>query len=179
LSTELSRREDEIAVTRKELGEVRTQDKRVRKLREFTQRKIEKVGRQIEKHEGKQEGLQSEMKLITADLESETAENARLKKRHDELFREREILDKDSVKEEEKIAQTAGLLKIHSNTKKNFENEINGYIAEARRQREIIEQLDKDVHRYDKEAEEANQMYYAALEEVKYQEVQLGDLQVQ
>ena len=77
----------------------------------------------------------------------------------------REALDKVLVKEEEKISKASGLLKIYSNTKKNLENEINGYISEARRQRQTIEQMDRDVQRYDREAEEANQAYYTALEE--------------
>ena len=99
ISTELSEREDEIGRKRLEVEEAKVQDKRVRKLRDVTQRKIEKVDRTMEKYEAEHETLQNEQKLKQADIETEQRDGERLKKSRDELIRVREALDKVLVQD--------------------------------------------------------------------------------
>ena len=77
----------------------------------------------------------------------------------------------------ERIAKVELMTKVNDNTKKNLENEISGFIAQARQQREIIDRLQEDVLKYTKEGKTANAAYYAALEEVKYNEVKISELQ--
>ena len=66
---------------------------------------------------------------------------------------------------------------MNQNTKKNLQNEINGYTATVKTQREQIESLVQDRERHEQEAESANHKYFTALEQLKLQEVQISELQ--
>ncbi len=55
--------------------------------------------------------------------------------------------------------KTYDVVKILENTKKNLENEINGYVADAARQQRVIEQLEQDRVKYKAEAATAKQKY--------------------
>ena len=92
-------------------------------------------------------------------------------------MREREFLNKKLVMSEADARETFDLVKIQENTKKNLVNEINVCKTNARRQQRIIETLELDREKYDKECSETNQNYYAALEDVKMHEAQIAELQ--
>ena len=68
-------------------------------------------------------------------------------------------------------------MKIHENARKNLENEISGFRASVKTQREVIEELQDERARYEEEAEEVMQKYYGALEQVKLQELKIASLQ--
>jgi uncharacterized coiled-coil DUF342 family protein len=69
------------------------------------------------------------------------------------------------------------LIKINENTKRNLEQEIQGYKLEAQKQSKLIYQLEKEREKYSIEASEAAAKYMAALEEVKLREMAIIDLQ--
>lgn len=100
-----------------------------------------------------------------------------LQKRNDDLVREREVLTKMLVKVGDQTQSTYDLIKVNENTKKNLENEINGYRKHVKKQREMVQQLVGDRERYEKDAEQATKKYLTALEEVKLQELQMSALQ--
>jgi hypothetical protein len=68
-------------------------------------------------------------------------------------------------------------VRIHENTRKNLENEIAGYMAAARKQRDTIEQLEAERDRYEQEAVAAQDAYTRAVEELKMQEGQVLETQ--
>eukprot|EP00949_MAST-11_sp_MAST-11-sp1_P004411 g4411.t1 len=62
-------------------------------------------------------------------------------------------------------------------TKKNLETEVSSFIAQAYQHREIIDRVEADVRKYDDQARGAQQSYYATLEEVKYNDVKITEMQ--
>jgi hypothetical protein len=69
------------------------------------------------------------------------------------------------------------LIKINENTKRNLEQEVQGFRIEAQRQSKLIYQLEKEREKYSIEASDAASKYMQALEEVKMREMAIIDLQ--
>merc|ERR1712018_138890 len=67
------------------------------------------------------------------------------------------------------------LVKLHEQSKKNLEQEIQNYKDEAQKQRKIIYQLEKERDRYINEASDLTQKVLQHMEEVKVREMNLFD----
>jgi chromosome segregation ATPase len=178
VQSENQQREHEVHAKRLEAEDVTVDVMRVKKQRDKTESMIEQVEGERDAVETKKEELKLQIaQLQNQDIVTQRKEGELHRKQIDDLLREREILNKKLVKADEKTRRTQDLVKIHENTKKNLENEINGYRAHVKRQRDMIQQLVQDRERYEGEAETANQKYYTAQEEVKLQELQISALQ--
>lgn len=177
LANDLNEREGEIFRKRHESEQVEREDERLVKLNAYTARKIAKVDADKEALDERKRALKQQMDEIQMAIEQERKASEVKKKEIEDMVREREILNKKLVKGSDRTRHTEDLIKIHKNTRKNLENEVAGYRAHALRQRETIETLQEDRKRYAAEAEEANQRYYTALEQVKLQEMQVAQLQ--
>ncbi|MEJ1276268.1 cilia and flagella associated protein 58 [Cricetulus griseus] len=79
------------------------------------------------------------------------------KKAMDELLRERDILNKNMLKAVSATQKQVDLVKLHEQAKRNLEEEIQNYKAEAQKQRKIIFQLEKERDRYINEASDLTQ----------------------
>ena len=79
------------------------------------------------------------------------------KKAIDELVRERDILNKNMLKAAANTQKQLNLVKLHEQSKKNLEQEIQNYKEEAQKQRKIIYQLEKERDRYINEASDLTQ----------------------
>lgn len=66
-------------------------------------------------------------------------------------------------------------MRLHEQTKKNLEQEIQNYKDEAQKQRKIIYQLEKERDRYINEASELTQKVLQHMEDVKVREMQIFD----
>ena len=75
----------------------------------------------------------------------------------DELIRERDILNKNLLKAAGNTQKQLNLVKLHEQSKKNLEQEIQNYKEEAQKQRKIIYQLEKERDRYINEASDLTQ----------------------
>ncbi|RXM29358.1 Cilia- and flagella-associated protein 58 [Acipenser ruthenus] len=67
------------------------------------------------------------------------------------------------------------LVKLHEQTKKNLDQEIQNYKEEAQKQRKIIYQLEKERDRYINEASELTQKVLQHMEDIKVREMQIFD----
>lgn len=79
------------------------------------------------------------------------------KKAIDDLVRERDILNKSMLKAAHATDKQQNLVKLHEQSKKNLEQEIQNYKEEAQKQRKIIYQLEKERDRYINEASDLTQ----------------------
>jgi len=87
------------------------------------------------------------------------------------------MMNKQLVKAAGSNQKVIDQVKVHENTRKNLEQEIGGYKAEAHKQRKMIFLLEKEGEKYGSEAAEASTKYQQALEEVKVREQSIIQLQ--
>lgn len=81
------------------------------------------------------------------------------RKKLDELVRERDILTKLKSQAENASGQQMDLIKINEGTKRNLEQEIQGFKMEAQSKQRLIYQLEKEVEKYGQEASLATSKY--------------------
>ena len=92
-----------------------------------------------------------------AELEQSKKQSEQDKKAIEELVRERDILNKNMLKAAGNTQKQLNLVKLHEQSKKNLEQEIQNYKEEAQKQRKIIYQLEKERDRYINEASDLTQ----------------------
>ena len=170
-------RQLEIKVKEEEINSVRTETAKLAKLRESALGKIKVVERAKSDVETQRESLKNEIGNLERALEIARRETEIFKKKQDELIRERDILNKLKTSAENATQKQVDLVKINENTKKNLEQELQGYKMEAQKQKKMIWQLEKEREKYGLEASEATSKYLQALEEVKIREMAIADLQ--
>eukprot|EP00945_MAST-04E_sp_MAST-4E-sp1_P006352 g6352.t1 len=168
---------EELRLRNQEFTGAMKQLKGVKKLIKTAGERCAKVEQDLAKAGTSKSKLDEELATVTEERVRERKVVEGLKKQVTEIGRERDILNRDGITAAERIAKIATMMKINANAKKNLENEISGFIAQARQHREVIERMEADVLKYTKEGKEASEAYYAALEEVKYNEVKISELQ--
>jgi chromosome segregation ATPase len=167
----------ELLLHNQELQGATKQQKGLRKLIQAAAERENKVDAALTKAAKDKLQLSEQLESTTNDKVSERKIVEGLRQQGKNIERERDILNRDGITAEERIVKLGLMMKVNANAKKNLENEISGFIAQARQHREIIERMELDVLKYTKEGKEANEAYYAALEEVKYNEVKITELQ--
>lgn len=171
-ANELKIRVDEANAARAEAG-------RVVQVKESTLNKL----RAAEKEKTDVEKSRDDLKRVIGELETEIEVQRKHfeaeRKKQDELKRERDVLMKLKGQAENATAKQASLVKVNENTKKNLEQEIQGYKIEAQRQAKMIYGLEVEREKFSSEANAMNSKYLEALEEVKLRELAIVDLQKQ
>ncbi|EQC26211.1 hypothetical protein SDRG_15947 [Saprolegnia diclina VS20] len=176
---ELHRRELEI--------EVKAKDDEITKLKlekGAAERKIDKEKRNTQKVEEKLEEertakivLQTQIKSMQKDLDTDKKIEDAQKAELDALERERGIQIKNVQKAEEKIKKATDEVKTNERVAKNLEAELNGYKNEAAKQRKLIYQLEKEREKYGIEASEQRNLYLQAQEDIKLKDMRIYEMQ--
>lgn len=96
--------------------------------------------------------MEREIELSKKHLETE-------RKKQEEMMRERDILNKLKTQAENSTQQQMNIIKINENTKRNLEQEIQGYKVEAQKQMKALYQLEKEREKYGSEASDATSKY--------------------
>lgn len=175
LTGENKEKETELKLKEEEINTLRQENMKLTKLRETIQRKL----RGVEDHKSEIECDKETLKSTIIGLERELEvmkKNAEIdRKKIDELSREKELLNKKMLKTEADTKKQQNIVKLHEQSKKNLEHEIQNYKEEAQKQRKLIYQLEKERDRYINEASEMTQKCLGAMEEVKIREMQIFD----
>ncbi|KAF5837043.1 hypothetical protein DUNSADRAFT_4923 [Dunaliella salina] len=177
LLAENSQKQVELKVKEDEISQVKAEAMRVNKMREQTLKKIKQLDDSKAEVEHERDLLKQQVSGLETELEfkGKAADNEH--KKLEELTRERDILTKLRSQAENSTQKQLDLIKINDNTKRNLEQEIQGYKFEAQKQSKLIFQLEKEREKYAIEASEAASKYMQALEEVKLREMAIIDLQ--
>ncbi|XP_029466203.1 cilia- and flagella-associated protein 58 [Rhinatrema bivittatum] len=165
---ELRAKEEEVTQMRQEIS-------RVSKMREAIQRKYRQVEDQKIEMEQQRETLKNQMTGLEREMESTKKQAEIDKKAIDELVRERDLLNKNMLKAANATQKQLNLVKLHEQSKKNLEEEIQNYKDEAQKQRKIIYQLEKERDRYINEASDLTQKVLQHMEDIKVREMQIFD----
>uniref|UniRef100_H2ZK26 Cilia- and flagella-associated protein 58 central coiled coil domain-containing protein n=1 Tax=Ciona savignyi TaxID=51511 RepID=H2ZK26_CIOSA len=150
---------------------------RLTKMRETIQRRLQAVEESKADVEGQKETLRGQISGIGTrwgvDAMKKQAEADR--KAMDDLVRERDILNKNCLKAANATQKQLNQVRLHEQSKKNLEQEIQNYKDEAQKQRKIIYQLEKERDRYINEASDLTQKVLGHMEDVKVREMQIFD----
>ncbi|XP_064600239.1 cilia- and flagella-associated protein 58-like [Liolophura sinensis] len=158
-----------------ETNALKTETQRVNKVRENIQRKLRAVEDQKVDVEQQKETLKGQIIGLERELEASKKQAETDKKAIDDLVRERDILNKNMLKAAAATQKQLHLVKLHEQSKKNLEQEIQNYKEEAQKQRKIIYQLEKERDRYINEASDLTQKVLQHMEDVKVREMQIFD----
>nr|XP_005303567.1 cilia- and flagella-associated protein 58 isoform X3 [Chrysemys picta bellii] len=167
-TVELKMREDEVTQMRHEIT-------KLSKVREVIQRKLRVAEEQKVEAEYQRDTLKNQISGLERELEIAKRQVEIDKKAIDELVRERDILNKNLLKAASVTQKQLNLVKLHEQSKRNLEEEIQNYKDEAQKQRKIIYQLEKERDRYINEASELTQKVLQHMEDIKVREMQIFD----
>jgi len=92
--------------------------------------------------------LEKEVDATRRNLDAE-------RKRFEDLQRERDVLTKLKTQAENASGKQMDLIKINEGTKRNLEQEIQGFKMEAQKQQRVVFQLEKEREKYGFEASES------------------------
>ncbi|XP_061412500.1 cilia- and flagella-associated protein 58 [Lethenteron reissneri] len=167
-SGELKAREDEVFQMKHEIT-------RLTKMREMTQKKLRQIEDQKTEVEQQREILKNQISRMEKEAEASKKQMEVDKKVIDELQREKELLNKNIGKAAGETQKQVHMVRLHEQSKRNLEQEIQNYKDEAQKQRKIIFQLEKERDRYINEASDLTQKVLLHMEDVKVREMQIFD----
>ncbi|XP_048407124.1 cilia- and flagella-associated protein 58 [Stegostoma tigrinum] len=145
------------------------------KVREVLQRRLHQAEDQKLELDHQRETLKNLTVSMEKELESTKRQAELDKKAIDELVRERDILNKNMLKAVSATEKQSNLVKLHEQSKKVLEQEIQNYNNEAQKQRKIIYHLEKERDRYINEASDLTQKVLQYMEDIKVYEMQNFD----
>ncbi|NXI73755.1 CFA58 protein, partial [Anseranas semipalmata] len=167
-TAQLKARDDEVTQMRLEISKLnKVRDVLQSKLRVAEEQKVE-AGHERENLKNQISGLERELEAAKKQAEID-------KKAIDELVRERDMLSKNLVKATSATQKQIHLVKIHEQSKRNLEEEIQNYKNEAQKQRKIIYQLEKERDCFISEASELKQKVLQHLKDIEIREMQICD----
>jgi chromosome segregation ATPase len=129
-TTELKFKEEEILKIREEI-------KNVNKVKEALTRKIKVLEDQKMEAEAARDSLKNINLNYERDIEALKRQEELDKKALEDLIRERDILNRNLVKASNNTQKQSGMVKVHEQTQRNLENEIQSYKDEASKQRKV------------------------------------------
>ncbi|XP_065699778.1 cilia- and flagella-associated protein 58 [Patagioenas fasciata] len=167
-TAELKIRDDEVAQMRLEISKLnKVRDVLQNKLRIAEEKRVE-AGHEKSTLKNQISGLERELEAAKKQAEID-------RKAIDELMREKETISKNLVKATSATQKQIDLVKLHEQSKKNLEGEIQNYKNEAQKQRKIIYQLEKERECFVNEASELKQKVLQNLKDIEIREMQLCD----
>lgn len=175
LAQENQQRASDLKMKEEEVTHMRHEISKLTKMREGTQRKLRQIEDQKLDVEQLRDMLKNQITGLERELESKKKQAETDKKAIEELVRERDILNKNILKAAGATQKQLNLVKLHEQTKKNLDQEIQNYKEEAQKQRKIIYQLEKERDRYINEASELTQKVLQHMEDIKVREMQIFD----
>ncbi|XP_067909127.1 cilia- and flagella-associated protein 58 isoform X1 [Heterodontus francisci] len=167
-TTDLKAKEEDVTQLRHDVT-------KLTKVREVLQRRLHQTEEQKLELDHQRETLKSLTTSLEKELESTKKQADLDKKATDELVRERDILNKNMLKAVSATEKQMNLVKIHEQSKKVLEQEIQNYNLEAQKQRKIIFHLEKERDRYINEASDLTQKVLQYMEDIKVYEMQTFD----
>ncbi|CAG2227319.1 Cilia- and flagella-associated protein 58 [Mytilus edulis] len=168
LAAENTSRVNELKQKENEVDHLKKETQHVNKVREGIQKKI----REIESKKAEIEGERDKLKDENNQLQSPEQD----KKDIEQLTRNRDIFKKNAMKAETATRKQEELVKFHENSKKHLQQEIENFREEAKKQRKIIYQLEKERDQYIQKASDFTHQVLNDMEEVKKKEMKIFEL---
>ncbi|XP_044226569.1 fasciculation and elongation protein zeta-1 isoform X3 [Thunnus albacares] len=175
LSLENQQNTNELKMREEEVNQMRQEISKQTKMREAIQKKFHQMEDQKADVDVQKETLKAQIVGLEKDLESSQKQVEADKKTIDELIRERDILNKNTIKAAQSTEKQQNLVKLLEQDKKTLEHETSGYRQEAQKQRKIIQQLEKERDRYINETSNLMQKVQQKMNDVEVKEMEIFD----
>ncbi|OAF66174.1 Coiled-coil domain-containing protein 147 [Intoshia linei] len=158
-----------------ELNEMKEETSKINKVRDGISKRLKSTVSQKNEVERDRDSLKNKINALEKETEMHKKAAEQDKKSIEELVRERELLNKSLLKANSGTEKQVDMVRLHEQSKKTLESEIQNYRDEAQKQRKIIYQLEKERDRYINEASDLTQKVLQHMEDVKIREMQIFD----
>jgi chromosome segregation ATPase len=145
-------------------AQVKSQTIKDGRLRDQLKKKIKEQEDARADIERQRDMLKQEILQLEREIDEQRRQIEIDRKTIEEMGRERDLLQNNLRKTESATSKQADLVKIQENTRKNLEVEIQGYKAEAQKQRQIIYGLEKEREKYGQQASDATSKYMQVIQ---------------
>jgi chromosome segregation ATPase len=133
-------RRRDVSAREKNVNVLKSESSQMNRAKDVVLKKLAAVEQQRETWEQEREDLRARIaQLSTLEIRAAWREGKAYKKQLEDLGREREILSRKLGSSEKTAQLIFDLTKVNQNAKKNLQNEVNGYTATVKLQREQID----------------------------------------
>jgi len=160
-----------------ETSVIEKDSKKMAKLKVHADKKTGKFEARRAEAEDERAQLQAQIRELQTAIELETKNTESVVRTHSTFERQREIMNKQVRTEEDATKATRDLVAVTENEIKNLENELRAFRDEAVEKRRVIEGMAEERDKYEIEATEKNQNYYAVIEDVKLADMEIVEVQ--
>ncbi|NXP70149.1 CFA58 protein, partial [Ramphastos sulfuratus] len=158
-----------------EVAQMHNEFSKLNKVKDVLQNKLHVAEEQKVNAEHERSTLKNQVSGLERELEAAKKQAGIDRKAVDELVREKDILNKNLVKATTATEKQINLVKLHEQSKKILEGEIQNYKKEDQKQRKIINQLEKERDCFINEIGELKQKVLQHLKDREMCEIQICD----
>merc|ERR1711904_82698 len=176
---ENSDRAQQLRLRREDIERLKAERDKVVKLHDMLKRKEKSVEEERKDLEVKRNAVKTEVKEIQEDLDKKGREADSDKKKIEDLLRERDILNKNVIKADERTKKQIDLVKRQETQAMDLGKDIARWKLDAQEFKKRIYELEKTREKYGIELSQANAKCFASLEELKSRDVRLTELKKQ
>jgi len=179
LLQENTERELLLRAKREEVAQLKSEREKLVKMQEALKKKIETVEEQRRGAEVDRSEIKAELKNLSLETEQKQREVDADRKKIEDLLRERDILNKNVIKTDEKTKKQIDLVKRQETQQHNLLKDIQRWKADAVEMKKRIYELEQQREKYGIELSQANAKYFNALEQKKQKDEGLATLKKQ
>merc|ERR1719324_2002783 len=176
---ENSDRAQQLRSKREDIERLKAERDKVVKLHEMLKRKERSLEEDKHGLEADRNEIRSDLKSLQEKLDSMGREADSDKKKIEDLLRERDILNKNVIKADERTKKQIDLVKRQETQALNLSKDIARWKQDAQEFKKRIFELEKQREKYGIELSQANSKYFNALEELKRRDERLTELKKQ
>jgi chromosome segregation ATPase len=179
LLQENTERDLSLRAKREEVTQLKQEREKLVKLQDALKKKTEGVEEQRRVAEVERSDIKAETKVLNLEVEQRQKEVDADRKKIEDLLRERDILNKNVIKTDERTKKQIDLVKRQETQQHNLAKDIQRWKADAVDLRKRIVDMEEQRQKYAVELLHANAKYFLAVEEKKQKDANLDKLRMQ
>merc|ERR1711998_738724 len=168
-----------LRMRREDIERLKGERDKVVKLHDMLKRKERSLEEERKDLEVNRNGIKQELKMSQEKLDGLSRDSDSDRKKIEDLLRERDILNKNVIKADERTKKQIDLVKRQETQALNLQKDIARWKQDAQEFKKRIFELEKQREKYGIELSQANSRYFNALEELKRRDERLTELKKQ
>merc|ERR1711904_188463 len=176
---ENSDRAQQLRLRREDIERLKAERDKVVKLHDMLKKKERSLEEERKDLESSRNDIKQNIKQMQEKLDSMSRDADSDKKKIEDLLRERDILNKNVIKADERTKKQIDLVKRQETQALNLSKDIARWKQDAQDFIKRIDDLEKQREKYGIELSQANSKYFNALEELKRRDERLTELKKQ
>jgi len=172
-------REAQLKTRRAEIGLQSAESDKIIKMHEALKKKDWSLDSERKDAEATRNELKTDLKSDQEKMDTQKRDGDVDRKKIEDLLRERDILNKNVIKADERTKKQIDLVKRQETQSMNMQKDIARWKQDAADFKKRIVELEKQREKYGVELSQANAQYFAAQEELRTRAARLTDLKKQ